>query len=127
MKEKFRYVKKEDRKKILLLCDDIRMHSGVATMAREIVIGTSHHFNWVNIGGAIQHPDEGKGFDLSADINKEAGIEDANVKLFATSGYGSQSLVRGIMKHEKPGPLRGLPGRNGVCASHPTADAAATP
>ena len=102
MKEKFRYVKKEDRKKILLLCDDIRMHSGVATMAREIVIGTSHHFNWVNIGGAVKHPDEGKAFDLSADVNKEAGIEDANVKIFATSGYGDQSLVRGIMKQEKP-------------------------
>lgn len=102
MKEKFRYVKKEDRKKILLLCDDIRMHSGVATMAREIVIGTSHHFNWVNIGGAVKHPDQGKAFDLSADVNKEAGIEDANVKIFATSGYGDQSLVRGIMKQEKP-------------------------
>jgi len=102
MKEKFRYVKKEDRKKILLLCDDIRMHSGVATMAREIVIGTAHHFNWVNIGGAIQHPDEGKGFDLSVDVGKEAGIEDAEVKIFATSGYGSQDLVRGIMKNEKP-------------------------
>ena len=102
MKEKFRYVKKEERKKILLLCDDIRMHSGVATMAREIVIGTAHHFNWVNIGGAIQHPDEGKGFDLSADVGKEAGIEDAEVKIFATSGYGSQDLVRGIMKQEKP-------------------------
>lgn len=102
MKEKFRYVEKEDRKKILLLCDDIRMHSGVATMAREIVIGSSHHFNWVNIGGAVKHPDEGKAFDLSADVNKEAGIEDANVKIFATSGYGSQSLVRGIIKQEKP-------------------------
>jgi glycosyltransferase involved in cell wall biosynthesis len=102
MKDKFRYVKKEDRKKILLLCDDIRMHSGVATMAREIVVGTAHHFNWVNIGGAIKHPDEGKGFDLSPDVNKQTGIEDADVKLFATSGYGSQSLVRGIIKQEKP-------------------------
>ena len=102
MKEKFRYVKKEDRKKILLLCDDIRMHSGVATMAKEIVVGTAHHFNWINIGGAIQHPDEGKGFDLSTDVNKEAGIEDAEVKLFATSGYGNQTLVRGIIKQEKP-------------------------
>jgi len=32
------YIKKEDRKTILLLCDDIRMHSGIATMAREFVI-----------------------------------------------------------------------------------------
>ena len=97
---KFRYVKKDDRKKILLLCDDIRMHSGVATMAREIVIGTAHHFNWVNIGGAVKHPDEGKGFDLSADINKETGIEDANVKLFAVSGYGTPDVVRQVMKQE---------------------------
>ena len=105
MKEKFRYVKKEDRKKILLLCDDIRMHSGVATMAREIVIGTAHHFNWVNVGGAIKHPDEGKGFNLSEDVNKEAGIEDADVKIFATSGYGDQNLIRAIMRQEKPDAL----------------------
>ena len=102
MKEKFRYVKKEDRKKILLLCDDIRMHSGVATMAREIVVGTAHHFNWVNVGGAIKHPDQGKFFDLSADVNKQTGIKDADVKLFATSGYGDQNLIRDIIKREKP-------------------------
>ena len=102
MKEKFRYVKKEDRKKILLLSDDLRLHSGVATMAREIVVQTAHHFNWVNLGGAIKHPDEGKSFDLSKDVNKEAGIEDADVKLIATSGYGTAEMVRYIIKNEKP-------------------------
>jgi hypothetical protein len=70
MKQKFRYVKKEDRKKILLLCDDIRMHSGIATMAREIVTGTAHHFNWLNVGAAINHPDAGKGLDISQEVNK---------------------------------------------------------
>ena len=40
MKDKFRYLEQKDRKKILLLCDDIRMHSGIATMAKEIVQGT---------------------------------------------------------------------------------------
>jgi hypothetical protein len=34
------YIEQADRKKILLIADDIRMHSGVATMAREIVTGT---------------------------------------------------------------------------------------
>jgi len=102
MKEKFRYVKREDRKKILLLSDDLRLHSGVATMAREIVIQTAHHFNWVNLGGAIKHPDEGKVFDLSADVNKEAGIEDADIKLFATSGYGNADTVRKLIQTEKP-------------------------
>ena len=102
MKEKFRYVKKEDRKKILLLSDDLRLHSGVATMARELVIQTAHHFNWVNLGGAIKHPDEGKAFDLSGDVGKEAGIDDAEVKLIATSGYGNADMVRQIIKNEKP-------------------------
>ena len=102
MKEKSRYVKKEDRKKILLLSDDLRLHSGVATMAREIVVQTAHHFNWVNLGGAIKHPDEGKIFDLSADVNKENGIEDADVKLYATSGYGNADTVRRLIKTEKP-------------------------
>jgi len=36
---------KERRKKVLLLCDDIRTHSGIATMGREIIFQTCHHFN----------------------------------------------------------------------------------
>jgi hypothetical protein len=102
MKEKFRYVKKEDRKKILLLCDDIRMHSGIATMAREIVIGTSHHFNWINLGAAINHPEAGKGFDISAEVNKLADIEDAWVRVLPNNGYGDAMQIRGLIAQEKP-------------------------
>lgn len=102
MKDKFRYLEQKDRKKILLLCDDIRMHSGVATMAREIVLGTAHHFNWVNVGGAVQHPDHGKGFDLSHEVNKLQGLEDASVKVVANTGYGDSMLVRTLLKQEKP-------------------------
>ena len=100
--DKFSYVKQAERKKILLLCDDIRMHSGVATIAREIVIGTAHHFNWVNIGGAVKHPDEGKGFDLSGDVNKQTGLTDASVLLFASTGYGTPDFVRQVMDSQKP-------------------------
>ena len=96
------YLPKEQRKKILLLSDDMRLHSGIATMARELVIQTAHHFNWVNLGGAMNHPDEKKAFDLSADVNKQIGIEDANVKLYATSGYGTADIVRELIRTEKP-------------------------
>ena len=96
------YIPQEKRKKILLLCDDIRMTSGISTMAREIVIGTAHHYNWVNIGGAITHPDKGKRFDLNADTNNQAGIEDASVYLYPTDGYGSPELIRQMMEIEKP-------------------------
>jgi hypothetical protein len=102
MQDKFGYIEQKDRKKILLLCDDIRLHSGVATMAREIVVGTSHHFNWVNLGGAMNHPDEKKAFDLSDDVNKQNGIQDASVKLYATSGYGTAEIVRELIRNEKP-------------------------
>ena len=102
MKEKFRYVKKEDRKKILLLCDDIRMHSGIATMAREIVVGTSHHFNWINLGAAINHPDAGKGFDISGEVNRLNGIDDADVKVLPNNGYGDAMQIRALIAQEKP-------------------------
>ena len=59
------YIPKDQRKKILMLSDDIRTHSGVGNMAREIIINTAHRYQWLNIGGAMNHPDEGKGFDLS--------------------------------------------------------------
>lgn len=96
------YLPKDQRKKILLLSDDMRLHSGIATMARELVIQTAHHFNWVNLGGAMNHPDEKKAFDLSADVNKQIGIEDASVKLYATSGYGTADIVRELIRVEKP-------------------------
>ena len=96
------YIPQEQRKKILLLCDDIRMTSGISTMAREIVIGTAHHYNWVNIGGAITHPDKGKRFDLNEDTNRQAGITDASVYLYPVDGYGSPELIRQMMEMEKP-------------------------
>ena len=60
MKEKTGYIPQGERKKILLLTDDIRVHSGVAQIGREIVINTSHRYNWVQIAGAIKHPEKGK-------------------------------------------------------------------
>jgi glycosyltransferase involved in cell wall biosynthesis len=96
------YIPKEQRKKILLLCDDIRVHSGVAGVAREMVINTCHRYNWVNLGGAVKHPEEGKKFDISEDTNKHAGIKDSSVTLYPTSGYGTPDLIRQMMRMEKP-------------------------
>lgn len=99
------YIPQAQRKKILLLCDDIRMTSGISTMAREIVIGTAHHYNWANVGGAIQHPDKGKRFDLSSDTNNNAGIDDSSIFLYPTDGYGTPELIRQLIQIEKPDAL----------------------
>jgi hypothetical protein len=47
---------KPKKKKILLLSDDFRMHSGIATQSKEFIVGTLDKYDWVQIGGAINHP-----------------------------------------------------------------------
>jgi glycosyltransferase involved in cell wall biosynthesis len=96
------YIPKEQRKKILLLCDDIRFTSGIATIAREMVVGTSHVFNWTNVGGAINHPEQGKRLDLSPDTNIFNEINDASVFVYPVSGYGDPQLIRTLIDIEKP-------------------------
>jgi glycosyltransferase involved in cell wall biosynthesis len=105
MKNKFRYIEKNKRKKILLLCDDIRMNSGIGTMGKEIVLGTAHHFNWINLGAALKHPEEGKAFDLSENVNKEVGIDDSFIRIIPSTGYGNAQKVRDIIKVENPDAL----------------------
>ena len=90
------------KKKILLFSDDMRMSSGVGTMSREIIMGTSHKYDWVQVGGAIKHPDKGQMFDLSADINKELGIDNANVKVYPVDGYGNPEILRQMINMEQP-------------------------
>jgi glycosyltransferase involved in cell wall biosynthesis len=102
IKEKFGYIPKDQRKKILLICDDIRVHSGVATVAKEIVIHTAQHFNWVNMGGAINHPEAGKRFDLSQSTNDTTGLTDSSVTLYPVHEYGNPDLLRQLIKLEKP-------------------------
>ena len=53
------------KKKILLLSDDLRMHSGIATVSKDIVLGTIDKYDWVQLGAAIKHPEEGKVVDMS--------------------------------------------------------------
>ena len=96
------YIPQKDRKKILLLCDDIRFQSGISTMAREIVVGTCHVYNWVNLGGAINHPEQGMKLDISQDTNKVAGIPDSSVFIYPINGYGTQEMVRQLIQIEKP-------------------------
>ena len=102
MTSSFKHIPKEQRKKILLICDDIRVHSGVATVAKEIVMGTAHHFNWVNLAGAIKHPEKGKRLDLSDSVNKELNLSDSYIHVIPTDGYGTPSLLRDILRNEKP-------------------------
>ena len=102
MNNSFAYLPPEKRKKILLICDDIRVHSGVATVAREIVVHTCQHFNWVNIGGSINHPELGKRLDLSQSTNETSGLTDSSVIIYPANEYGGADMLRQIIQIEKP-------------------------
>lgn len=102
MSDKKGYIPKDQRKKILFLADDMRVTSGVGTMAREIIEGTVHRFNWVQIGAAVSHPEAGKILDLSDSVNQELNMTDASVKIIPYNGYGDSRLVRQILEVEQP-------------------------
>ena len=99
---KLNKVSKVKKKKILLLSDDLRMSSGVGTMSREIVMGSLDKYDWVQVGGAIQHPDEGKVIDMNQSAREETGIDDASLKIYPVNGYGSPELLRQLLVLEKP-------------------------
>jgi glycosyltransferase involved in cell wall biosynthesis len=90
------------KKKIFLLSDDIRQHSGIATMAREIVMGCCHKYDFANLAGSVKHPEKGKVIDLSEAAQKETGVKDAYVRLYPTDGYGNPDILMNVINIEKP-------------------------
>jgi len=93
---------KPKKKKILLLADDFRLPSGIGTISKEIIYNTVHHYDWVQLGAALQHPEHGKGIDLSQIIAQETGVADANVKLIPWSGYGDRNILFALLNQEQP-------------------------
>jgi|TARA_R110000744_G_scaffold94826_2_gene183325 glycosyltransferase involved in cell wall biosynthesis len=93
---------KPKKKKILLLSDDLRLHSGIATQSKELVLSTLDKYDWVQLGAALKHPDQGKVFDISVDAGKEAGVDDAYLKVYANTGYGNPEILRELINIEKP-------------------------
>ena len=78
------------KKKILLLSDDLRMHSGIATVSKDIVMETLNEYDWVQMGGAIKHPEKGKVFDLSNSL-KDFGVDMDEPDLFSSENKDHQS------------------------------------
>lgn len=96
------WLPKEQRKKIMLMSDDLRVHSGIGVMSREIVEQTCGIFNWVQVGAAINHPEAGKIVDASAEVSRITGVADASVRIYPQNGYGTSMVVRQLLETEKP-------------------------
>ncbi len=92
----------KDRKTILLLSDDLRMSSGIATMSKEFAMGLIHRYNFVQLGSAVNHPEKGKELDLSADTIKSTGVEESYLRIIPWSGYGDANILRQLMMRYQP-------------------------
>jgi glycosyltransferase involved in cell wall biosynthesis len=87
--------------RILLLSDDLRMTSGIATMSREFVMGTVDRFNWIQLGAGINHNEAGKFVDVNADIREKTGVSDAELKIIPYNSYGDIVMLRKILSDFK--------------------------
>jgi hypothetical protein len=85
-----------------MIADDIRSTSGVGNVAKDIVTHTSEYFDWVNIAGAVNHPDKGKKIDISDAFEKELGLKDIYCMIYPVDGYGNPQLLRQIIRIENP-------------------------
>ena len=90
------------KKRILLMSDDLRMHSGVATVSKDIVMNTLEKYEWVQMGGAVKHPEAGKIIDMNEAVRSETGIKHAYLKIYPITGYGNPDLLREIIQMENP-------------------------
>ena len=90
------------KKKILLLSDDMRYTSGIANMSKELVFGTCHKYDWVQLGAAVNHPEVGKIVDVSEEIRNNLNVPDANVRIYPNNGYGNIFILRQLLEIEKP-------------------------
>lgn len=99
------WLPKDQRKTLLFLADDLRVPSGIGTMTKEIIYGTCHRYNWVQLGAAIKNPDAGQRFDLSEDIANKTGVKDPSVLLYPYNGYGDGHILRYLIKEHNPSAL----------------------
>ena len=91
-----------EKKKILLLSDDLRMSSGIATVSKELVLGTIDKYHWVQLGAAVNHPEKGKEIDLGDDMRKLTGVKDASLKIIPWTGYGDANILRELIMRHQP-------------------------
>lgn len=88
------------KKKILLLGDDIRVVSGVSIICRNLILKGASKFDWVQLAAQTNNPDNNQIIDVSDSVNKIADCKDSYVRLYCSSGYGNQDVVRRIISQE---------------------------
>lgn len=98
----FKVLKKSERKKILLLSDDIRFFTGIGTQGKTLVYSTIHQFNWVNSGPTLDHSQHNKLFNLDEQVTRETGVMDSSLSIYGGADYGNPDKLRRLIELENP-------------------------
>ena len=88
------------KKKILLLSDDLRMHSGIATVSKDIVMETLNEYDWVQIVGLSNILKRVRCLICLQGL-EDFGIKNGYLKVYPTDGYGDPPLLREVMEDRK--------------------------
>jgi glycosyltransferase involved in cell wall biosynthesis len=65
-------------------------------------MGTLKHYDWVQLAGAVKHPEEGKIVNMDEAARSETGVKDAYLRVYPVTGYGNPDILRQILEMEKP-------------------------
>lgn len=85
----------KDRKTILFIADLHLRHSGVGSQKKQIIYGTCHRYNYIDLG-YIQNYDFSKTIitDMSKEIESKTGVEGADVKVIPYNIYDKENTQK---------------------------------
>lgn len=108
-------LKKSQRKTILLLSDFFQDTSGVANMSKQIIFGTCHVFNWIQLAckPSVADPNsqvkDGQIVDMSQHVAKQTGVSDCTVVAIMSADYGNANKLFktiNLFQNNKDKPLK---------------------
>jgi len=85
---------------ILLICDDIRGHTGIGNIGKEIIYNTISDFNFINLAVGKNHPEQGTKINFDETISRETKIPDAQLTLIPYSNYGDPEIIEHLLRFE---------------------------
>ena len=92
------------------------MSSGVGTMSKEFVLGTVHKYDWVQLGGAIKHPESGKRVMLSNPYSVDLMLSDLVDTEYITENNQSSFLWLANQDQERADNVKVL--KNGIWSTY---------
>ncbi len=88
------------KRKVVIVSDDIRYPSGVSNISKQLILGTIAEYDWVQISAQGNNRESGSIIDVSDSVKKITGVNDAYLRLYCTEGYGDYATFNKVLNTE---------------------------